>query len=94
MEFWKTAKPVSRPGKIMECEKMAKIMEFQSESWKNHGILFFEIFSHTTFEISFAHYMRNWSLSFHIDHGKCSENQGKFMEKSWNFILGNGWKPC
>ena len=42
MEFWKRAKSFSRPGKIMEFEKkakiMEKIMEFQNESWKNHGI--------------------------------------------------------
>ncbi len=36
--------------KIMEFEKKAKIMEFQHVSWKNHGTLLFEIFSHTAFE--------------------------------------------
>ncbi len=55
MEFWKMAKSFSRPGKIMEFEKkvkiMEKIMEFQNASWKNHGILFFEIFSNATFDI-------------------------------------------
>ncbi len=97
MEFWKTAKSFSRPGKIMEFEKKGqnhgKIMAFQNKSWKNHGILFFEIILHTTFEIFFAPIVCNWSLSLHIDHRKCSKNHGTFMEKSWNFILGNGWKP-
>ena len=52
----------------------------------NHGKIteFVEIFSHTTFEIFSAHCVRNWSLSFHIDHGKCSENHGKIME----FLFG------
>ena len=97
IENWKMAKLFSRPGKIMEFEKKGqnhgKIMEFQNALWKNHGILLFEIFSHATFDIFSARHARNLSFSFRIDHGKSSENHGKFMEKSWNFILGNGWKP-
>ncbi len=68
------------------------------KSWKNHGIskcimekswnLVFEIFSHTTFDIFSARHARNWSFSFRIDHGKCYENHGKFMEKIMEFYFG------
>ena len=82
----------------MEFEKkvkiMEKIMEFKNASWKNHRSLFFEILSHATFDVFSVRHACNWSFSFRIDHGKCSKNHGKLMEKSWNFILGNGCKPC
>ena len=46
------AKYFSRPGKIMEFEKRAKIMEFLNASWKNHHRnLAFLVLSHATFEI-------------------------------------------
>ena len=67
-------------------------MEFQNESWKNHGILFFEIFSHTTFEIFFCALRsqlvivisyRSWKMqreSWKI-HGKIMEfHFGKWLE--------------
>ena len=54
----------------------------------HHGKIvefYFEIFSFATSEI-FSLYACDWSFSFCIDHG--------IMGKSWDFVLGNGWKPC
>ncbi len=60
----------------MEFEKKAKIMEFQTTSWKNHGILKFSFMLLLRF---FARYMRNWSLSFQ----RIMENAARIMENSW-----------
>ena len=67
----------------MEFEKKAKIMEFQNASWK---------FVFGDFP---QHYFPCATRAIgHFHAIQIMENTGIIMEKSWNIISGNGWKPC